>query len=54
MLISLLVTVIILGMLVWLVTMLPIPEPFRTVAIVIIILVCILWLVGYVPAPFHR
>jgi heme A synthase len=58
-LISLLVTVIILGlvfwMLYWLLGMLPLPEPFKTVAIVILCLVGVLILLGmlfgYTPLP---
>lgn len=53
---SLLVTIIILGLLYYCVTLLPLPEPFHKIAIVIFILIAILWLVGYLgvygPSPY--
>ena len=56
MLISLLVTVIVIGLLYGLVTLLPLPEPFKRIALIIFILICILWLLGFVgvwgPAPY--
>ena len=56
---SLIVTVIILGLLFWLVSMLPIPEPFKQIVTVIIIVICILYvlslLFGMAPAfPVFR
>lgn len=43
-LIGLLVVVIILGLIVYLVQLLPLPAPFKTVAMVLVILVAIVWL----------
>ena len=45
-LIGLLVLVIILGLIYFLVTQLPIAQPFKTVALVIMIIICILVLVN--------
>lgn len=56
MLISLLVTVIVIGLLYYCVTLLPLPEPFKRIAIVIFILIAIVWLLGFVgvwgPQPY--
>lgn len=49
MLISLLVTVIILGLIFYALQMLPLPQPFKQVALVVFIIICILVLVGYIP-----
>lgn len=43
---SLLVLVIVLGLIYWIVTLLPLPAPFKQVALVIIIVVCLLYLLG--------
>jgi hypothetical protein len=43
---SLLVLVIVLGLVYWVVTMLPIPEPFRQIALVIIVVICLLYLLS--------
>lgn len=51
MLISLLIAVLVLGLLVYLIQLLPLPDPFRTVAIAIVILIAIFWLLGYLPGP---
>lgn len=45
-LIGLLVLVLILGLLYWLIQLLPIPEPFKKIALVILILICVLWLLS--------
>lgn len=45
-LIGLLVFIIIVGLLYWLVTLLPLPQPFKTIALVILILFCIIWLLS--------
>lgn len=42
--IGLLVLVIIAGLLVYLVQVLPLPPPFKTVALVVVILIAIIWL----------
>jgi len=44
-LISLLIAIIIIGLLVYLIQVLPIPEPFRTAAYVVLVILVILWLV---------
>jgi hypothetical protein len=47
MLITLLVAVIIAGLVWWLLTMLPIPQPFKNVVLVIFIIICIIWLLNF-------
>jgi dolichyl-phosphate-mannose--protein O-mannosyl transferase len=49
MLITLLILVIVVGLLVWLVQMLPIPDPFKQIAVAIVVLLCIFWLISYLP-----
>lgn len=56
---SLLVFCIVMGLIYWLVTVLPIPEPFKKIAIVIVIVICILYLLGILfgfaaPFPLYR
>lgn len=56
MLVTLLVVIVVIGLLVWLIQILPIAEPFRSIAIAVVLLICILWLVGYLPGgavPWH-
>jgi hypothetical protein len=43
---SVLVTVIVLGLVYWIVTLLPIPEPFKKVALVIFLVICLLYLLS--------
>lgn len=43
-LVGLLVVVIILGLLYWAITLLPLPAPFKTIALVILILIVVVWL----------
>jgi hypothetical protein len=52
-LISLLVAVIVIGLLCWLVTMLPMPQPFKQIATVVMVLICIVWLLGGMPGYHH-
>jgi hypothetical protein len=47
MLISLLVAVVVIGLIWYLLTLLPIPDPFRTIVNVILILIVIIWLLGF-------
>jgi hypothetical protein len=47
MLISLLIAVIVIGLLFYLISMLPIPQPWANIAKVILIVICIIWLLGY-------
>ncbi len=54
-LISLLIAIIVMGLMYWLITMLPLPQPFKQIATVILILICIVWLLGgYHPRLFLR
>lgn len=43
-LIGILVALVILGLIYWLITLLPLPAPFKQVAMVILIIIAILWL----------
>lgn len=47
MLISLLVAVIVIGLIFWLLTMLPIPQPFLNIVKVILVVICIIWLLSF-------
>lgn len=49
MLISLLVAIIVLGLLYYIVTLLPLPEPFKKIALIIFILIAVLWLLSFLP-----
>ena len=56
---SLLVLVIVLGLCYWLLTLLPIPEPFRMIIQVIVVVICLFYLLsllfGYAqPFPVFR
>lgn len=53
MLISLLVTILVIGLLVYLVQMIPLPQPWKQIALVVVIIIAIVWLLrflGIVPA----
>ena len=52
-LISLLIVVLVLGLFWWIVSSLPIPEPFRKVAQVIFAIIAILILLSFLPGPLH-
>ena len=56
MLISLLIFCIVAGLIYYLLTLLPIPDPFKKAVLVIFIVICILWLVSYAgvfgPGPY--
>jgi hypothetical protein len=55
MLISLLVAVIIIGLLFYVLSLLPIAQPWRNIATVILVIIVIVWLLGYVgmvPSPY--
>jgi hypothetical protein len=56
MLISLLVFVLVAGLIYYLLTLLPLPDPFKKIVTVIFIIICILWLLGYAgawgPGPY--
>lgn len=56
---SILVTVIVMGLLYWIVTVLPLPEPFKKIAIVIVLVICMLYLLSLLfgmapPYPVFR
>jgi hypothetical protein len=56
---SILIMVIVLGLIYWIVTMLPLPEPFKQIAIVIVVVMCLIYLIslltGYAgPFPVFR
>ena len=45
-LVSLLIAVVVLGLLIYVVGLLPLPAPFKTIAYVLVILIAILYLLG--------
>jgi heme A synthase len=47
-LITLLIVIIVMGLIYWLITFLPLPAPFRTIAIVVFVVICILILLGFI------
>ena len=46
-LIQLLVVIIVLGLLYWLVTLLPLPAPFKPIALAVVVLIAIVWLLSF-------
>lgn len=56
---SILVMVIVMGLIYWIITLLPLPEPFKQIAIVIVVIVCLLYLLSILfgmagPLPVFR
>lgn len=56
---SILVLVIVMGLVYWVITLLPLPEPFKQIAIVIVLVVCLLYLLSLLfgmatPFPVFR
>lgn len=49
MLVSLLIAVLIIAVICYVVTLIPIPAPFKTVIWLILAVIFIIWLVGYLP-----
>lgn len=47
-LISLLVLIIVFGLIYWLITILPLPAPFKTIAVVVFVVICILILLSFI------
>jgi hypothetical protein len=43
---SILVMVIVLGLIYWLITMLPLPAPFKQIATVLVVVICLLYLLS--------
>lgn len=55
MLISLLVAVIIIGLLFYVLSIIPIQQPWKNIATILLCIIVIIWLLGYVaPAPWFR
>jgi hypothetical protein len=59
MLISLLIAVIVIGLIFYVLSLLPIPQPWANIAKVILVVIVIIWLLGFVgmlgPSPwYHR
>jgi hypothetical protein len=54
-LVQFVVLIIVLGLLYWVLTLLPLPEPLKQIVIVVAIIIFVLWLtsvlLGYAPAP---
>lgn len=55
---SLLVMVIVFGVIYWIVTLLPLPEPFKKIAVIVVLVIFLLYmlmfLLGQAPMPaFH-
>lgn len=53
MLIDLLVLVIVLGLVAWGVTAIPMPQPFKVAAYAIMVLILVLWLAAAAGHPLH-
>jgi hypothetical protein len=52
---SILILIIVMGLVYWVITMLPLPEPFKTIAIVVVLLICLIYLLSMLfgmAAPF--
>jgi hypothetical protein len=47
MLITLLVAVIVIGLLYWIVQLMPLPQPFKNVALCIVLVIALLWLLSF-------
>jgi hypothetical protein len=45
-LVDLLIIALVAGLIYWLLTLLPIPQPFKNVVMAIFIVICIIWLLG--------
>jgi hypothetical protein len=48
MLFSILVMVIVMGLVYWIVSVLPLPDPFKRIALVIIMVICLLYLLSMI------
>jgi hypothetical protein len=47
MLITLLVAVIVIGLLYWIVQLMPLPAPFKNIALCIVLVIALLWLLSF-------
>jgi hypothetical protein len=54
-LISLLILVLVISIIFWVLTMIPIPQPFANIVKVILVLICLIYLLGMLPGVgyFH-
>lgn len=52
-LISLLVLLVIVGLVYWAITQIPLPQPVRIVAVVLVVLIAIILLLNYLPGAPH-
>ncbi len=54
-LVQFVVLIIVLGLLYWVLTLLPLPEPLKQIVIMVTIIIFVLWLIsvllGYAPSP---
>ena len=54
-LIDILILILLAGLIYWLLSIIPLPPPFKQAAMVIFAVICIIWLIGlmfgYFPAP---
>jgi hypothetical protein len=58
-LIQLLIVLVVVGLLLWLVTsVVPLPQPVRTIVVVLVVLICCIWLLSWAgmthPLVFRR
>jgi hypothetical protein len=57
-LISLLILIIVFGLLYYIVTLLPLPQPFKNIAVILVLLIFVIILLsialGGIPMPFYR
>jgi hypothetical protein len=51
MVVSIIATLIVVGLVVWLISFIPIPEPYMTIIRVIILIVVILWILSFFVGP---
>lgn len=51
---SLLILVIVIGLIFWALSQIPMPAPWRTIATVIMVIIAIAMLLGYVQVPVFR
>jgi hypothetical protein len=52
-LISLIVLCIVVGIVFWLLTLLPVPQPFANIIKVVIVLICLIWLLSMLGGAVH-
>ena len=53
-LVNVLVAVVILGLLFWLVSFLPLPEPFGMIAYVVLVIIAVVWLINFLRGSSGR